>query len=89
MGLCGSVRGAGVEGGRGKKKRNGWKAQESRTKKINWLKRNNKKRLKNNILIRIEFQDVGGIVKWDGISNKVTFWDGIIVQDSIFQCQCS
>ena len=37
------------------------------------LERNNKERLKNNILIKIEFWDVGCIVKWYGISNKVTF----------------
>ena len=24
----------------------------------------------------MEFLDVGGIVKWYGISNKVAFWDG-------------
>ena len=46
-----------------------------------WKKRleiNNKERLKNNILIKIEFLDVRGIVKWYGISNKVTFWYGKI-----------
>ena len=32
-----------------------------------------KERLKNNILIKIEFQDVGDIVKWDTISNKMAF----------------
>ena len=37
------------------------------------LERNNKERLKNNILIKIEFWYVGGIVKWYGISNKVAF----------------
>ena len=37
------------------------------------LERNNKEILKNNILIKIEFQDVGDIVKWYGISNKVAF----------------
>ena len=44
-----------------------------------WWKRYNKERLKNNILLKskkIEFFDVGGIVKWYGISNKVAFWDG-------------
>ena len=61
------------------KKKNGWKAQESGTEEKYLLKRNNKERLKNNILIRIEFYDARGIVKWDGISNKVVFWDGIIV----------
>ena len=35
--------------------------------------RNNKERLKNNILIKIEFQDVRGVVKWYGINNKVAF----------------
>ena len=46
-----------------------------------WKKRleiNNKEILKNNILINIEFFDVGGIVKWYGISKKVTFSDGKI-----------
>ena len=38
-----------------------------------WLEKNNKERLKNNILIKIEFWDVGGIVKWYGINNKVAF----------------
>ena len=55
MGLCGSVRGAGVEGGRGKKKETVGKPRKVELKKKIWLKRNNKKRLKNNILIRIEF----------------------------------
>ena len=46
-----------------------------------WKKRieiNNKEILKNNILINIKFFDVGGIVKWYDISNKVTFSDGKI-----------
>ena len=34
------------------------------------LEKNNKERLKNNILIKIEFWDVGDIVKWDGIMIK-------------------
>ena len=34
------------------------------------LEKNNKERLKNNILIKIEFWDVEGIVKWDGIMIK-------------------
>ena len=42
------------------------------------LEINSKERLKNNILIKMEFWDAGGIVKWYGISNKVTFWDGKI-----------
>ena len=42
------------------------------------LEINNKERLKNNILIKIEFLDVGGIVKWYDISNKMAFWDGKI-----------
>ena len=37
------------------------------------LEKNNKERLKNNILIKIEFWDVGGIVKWDGIMIKWFF----------------
>ena len=37
------------------------------------LERNNKERLKNNILIKIEFWDVGGIVKWYGIMIKWLF----------------
>ena len=56
------------------KKKNGWKAQENGiTPRQSWIERNNKERLNNNILIKIEFLDVGGIVKWYGISNKVTF----------------
>ena len=43
-------------------------SQENVTEKR--LERNNKERLKNNILIKIEFWDVGGIVKWDGIMIK-------------------
>ena len=65
-------------------------AEEKKKKRLeslgkwNWkkkylLKRNNKERLNNNILIRIEFYDARGIVKWDVISNKVVFWDDIIV----------
>ena len=34
------------------------------------LERNNKKRLKNNILIKIEFLDVRDIEKWNGIMIK-------------------
>ena len=45
---------------------------ESRLKKIS-DKKNNKERLNNNILIKIEFFDMGEIVKWYSISNKVTF----------------
>ena len=37
------------------------------------LEKNNKERLKNNILIKIEFWDVGSIVKWDGIMIKWLF----------------
>ena len=37
------------------------KSQENVIEK--WLERNNKKRLKNNILIKIEFWGAGGIVK--------------------------
>ena len=37
------------------------------------LEKNNKERLKNNILIKIEFWDVGSIVKWDGIIIKWLF----------------
>ena len=70
-------------------KKNCWKAYENGSEKKYRLERNNKERLKNNILIKIEFQDVGDIIKWDDISNKVTFWNGIIVQHNIFQCQCS
>ena len=34
------------------------------------LERNNKERLKNNILIKIEFLNVRDIVKWNGIMIK-------------------
>ena len=37
------------------------------------LEINNKERLKNNILIKIKFWDAERIVKWYGISNKITF----------------
>ena len=46
---------------------------------------NNKERLNNNILTKIEFLDVGRIVKWYGINNKVTFWDGKIKYDGILR----
>ena len=52
------------------RKKNGWKAQENG---ILWKKYRIERN--NNILIKIEFLDVGGIVKWYGISNKVSFWD--------------
>ena len=57
-----------------KKKKNGWKAQENGiTPKQYRIEKNNNERLNNNILIKIEFLDVGGIVKWYGISNKIAF----------------
>ena len=46
------------------------KAQENQKLR---LEKNNKERLKNNILIKIEFWDVGSIVKWDGIMIKWLF----------------
>ena len=56
------------------KKKNGWKAQENGIMPRQYrIERNNKERLNNNILIKIEFLDVGEIVKWYGISNKVAF----------------
>ena len=60
-----------VERGRERNKNDGWKAQENGTEKR--LERNNKERLKNNILIKIEFWDAGGIVKWYGIMIKWLF----------------
>ena len=54
----------------GKAKENVIQSRQSEKKR---LEINNKERLKNNILIKIEFLDVGGIVKWYDISNKVTF----------------
>ena len=39
-------------------------------KKSDGWKENNKERLKNNILIKIKFWDVRGIVKWYGIMIK-------------------
>ena len=54
----------------GKAKENVIQSRQSEKKR---LEINNKERLKNNILIKIEFFDVGGIVKWYGISNKVAF----------------
>ena len=56
------------------KKINGWKAQENKIRPRQfWIERNNKERENNNILIKIELFDVGGIVKWYGISNKGAF----------------
>ena len=52
-----------VEGEREEKRR----LLESLGKQKFQLEKNNKERLKNNILIKIEFWDVGGIVKWDDI----------------------
>ena len=52
-----------VEGEREEKKR----LLESLGKPKVSVKKNNKERLKNNILIKIEFWDVGRIVKWNGI----------------------
>ena len=49
-----------VKGEREEKKK---RLLESLGKQKFWLEKNNKKRLKNNILIKIEFWDVGGIVK--------------------------
>ena len=76
MGLCVELV-LEVEGER-KGKQYCWKAQENQImpkfeKKKWWLERNNKEILKNNILIKIEFLDAKGIVKWYGISNKVAF----------------
>ena len=67
-----------VEGEKEEKKRDYWKAQENQKF---WLEKNNKERLKNNILIKIEFWDVGGIVKWDGIMIKQVF--GMVKQSRI------
>ena len=53
-----------VEGEREKKKK---KLLESLGKQKFRLEKNDKERLKNNILIKIEFWDIGGIVKWNGI----------------------
>ena len=58
-----------VEGEREEKRR----LLESLGKQKFQLEKNNKERLKNNILIKIEFWDVGGIVKWDGIMIKWFF----------------
>ena len=58
-----------VEGEREEKKR----LLESLGKQKFQLEKNNKERLKNNILIKIEFWDVGGIAKWDGIMIKWFF----------------
>ena len=58
-----------VEGEREEKKR----LLESLGKQKFRLEKNNKERLKNNILIKIEFWDVGGIVKWNGIMIKWFF----------------
>ena len=46
------------------------KAQENQKLR---LEKNNKEKLKNNILIKIEFWNVRGIVKWDSIMIKWLF----------------
>ena len=38
---------------------------------------------------KIKFWDVGGIVKWYGISNKMAFWYGKIEYNRIIWCWCS
>ena len=50
-----------VERERERNKNDCWKAQENGIEKR--LERNNKEMLKNNILIKIEFWDAGGIIK--------------------------
>ena len=51
-----------------------WNHAKSEKSEKKWLlEGNNKERLKNNILIKIEFWDVGGIVKWYGIMIKWLF----------------
>ena len=49
------------------------KSKKTKSEKKWRLERNNKERLKNNILIKIEFWDAGGIVKWDSIMIKWLF----------------
>ena len=56
-----------VEGEREQKKK---RLLESLRKQKFRLEKNNKERLKNNILIKIEFWDQRGIVKWNGIMIK-------------------
>ena len=56
-----------VEGEREEKKK---RLLESLRKQKFRLEKNNKERLKNDILIKIEFWDVRGIVKCDGIMIK-------------------
>ena len=69
--MCGFVCWIDARGwGRERKKKDCWKAQENQKLR---LEKNNKERLKNNILIKIEFWDVWGIVKWDGIMIKWLF----------------
>ena len=50
--------------------------EEKEEKKI--VKKRNKKEYLNKMGKKIEFWDVGCIVKWYGIIDKVTFWDGKI-----------
>ena len=46
------------------------KPRKTKSEKKWWLERNNKERLKNNILIKIEFWNVRGIIKLDDIIIK-------------------
>ena len=48
----------------------------------------NKKEYLNKMGKKGEFWDVGCIVKWYGIIDKVAFWDGKIWWDTIFGCEC-
>ena len=59
-------------------------SQENVTEKR--LERNNKERLKNNILIKIEFWDAGGIIKWYSIMIKWLF--GMVKYSRIEISQC-
>ena len=92
--VCGSVRWTGARGwGRLRKKNTVGKPQENwfmpKSEKKWRLEKNNKEIFKNNILINIEFWDAEGIVKWYGINNKMTFWDGKTKYDRILWCWCS
>ena len=59
--------------GWGRKREKKKKLLESLGKQKFRLEKNDKERLKNNILIKIEFWNVRGIVKWNGIMIKWLF----------------
>ena len=70
MGLCVDLCVESVPEVKGEREEKKKRLLESLRKQKFRLEKNNKERLKNNILIKIEFWDVRDIVKWDGIMIK-------------------